>query len=301
MKEIKALYNEQKTIKYTIVINLLGAIVCFWIGLKNNSSAIMFDTAYCFMLTFGYFILLNLSKKKIHQPTLQFPLGFQKIQSMIAIFQAFLILLACLFAAYNSINQFIKHEYVENFLEIIIFQFIFLLVCIVMYLYVKASHSEEPSKVLEILALNWVIDIVQSAGLVMSFVIAWLIDQTSYAYFSKYIDPMVLIVLVIFIIPEPIRIIREGFIELLDGNINTSVTETIQLNIIQIMDINFPDVEIEKIRIRYLGQQMFVSLILKKDNDFNSKDLIKISNHLNQELKELDYQYEIFIGISTLF
>lgn len=294
-------YHEQKIIKYTIFINLVGSIFCFWIGLKNHSTAMVFDTAYCLLLTVGYYFILRLSRKRVHKISSDFPFGFAKLHPIISIFQALLILMACILAIVNMVFQIINQQFIENFTEIIIFQSIFLSVCIITYWNIKRYCKKYKSKVLKIILLNWSLDIYQAAIFVVSFGIGDILSKTSYHNFSHYIDPLALIILILIIISEPLKIIHHSFIELLDGNANPTIHNHLKNEINQIVKKYPLFIEIDNINIRTSGEKIFIYVVLKEDALFSSQDLQKLLMNFRKQLKLPSYQIEIMIGLLKQF
>ena len=55
----------------------------------------------------------------------------------------------------------------------------------------------------------------ESAALVVAFVFAWILGSTPYAHLARYVDPAVLAVLSLAMVPIPIRTVRQALSEIL--------------------------------------------------------------------------------------
>jgi predicted Co/Zn/Cd cation transporter (cation efflux family) len=71
------------------------------------------------------------------------------------------------------------------------------------------------SPLLDIDSKNWMIDGLLSGVVAVVFISAWVLGRTRWAYVVPYVDPALVIVLVIAIVAVPIRTVRDGLREVL--------------------------------------------------------------------------------------
>ncbi len=84
------------------------------------------------------------------------------------------------------------------------------------------------SPLLEVDSKNWAIDGLLSGVVAVVFVLALRLERSRFAYVVPYVDPVLVIVLIVAIIAVPIRTIREGLREILAFAPETAVQEEVR-------------------------------------------------------------------------
>jgi len=71
------------------------------------------------------------------------------------------------------------------------------------------------SPLLEVDARSWKIDGILSAAVLLAFLGAMFLERSQWSHLMPYVDPVLVAVLVLLVIPQPVRIVRDGIGELL--------------------------------------------------------------------------------------
>ena len=79
----------------------------------------------------------------------------------------------------------------------------------------SARTAAAKSDFLHLDAQGWLMSALATAALVVAFAFAWAIESTPYAYLAPYVDPTVLGLLSLAMIPIPIRTVRQALREIL--------------------------------------------------------------------------------------
>ena len=79
----------------------------------------------------------------------------------------------------------------------------------------KRAAKLTASPLLEVDAKNWLIDGGISSGVALSFLVAWLIQGTNWSFLVPYVDPVLVLAIVIVMIRIPVGTIRDSVGELL--------------------------------------------------------------------------------------
>jgi len=81
----------------------------------------------------------------------------------------------------------------------------------------RGAARKTGSVLLDVDARSWMIDGALSGALAVAFLVIFLIRGTSLGWLVPYVDPGLVVALAIAIAPVPVRIARDGFIQLMGG------------------------------------------------------------------------------------
>jgi predicted Co/Zn/Cd cation transporter (cation efflux family) len=81
----------------------------------------------------------------------------------------------------------------------------------------RRAFKRTQSALIEVDAKQWLVDGVISGGVGAAFVTGAILERTAFAPWVNYLDPTIVVILVIFTISVPIRIVRENLWQVLLG------------------------------------------------------------------------------------
>jgi predicted Co/Zn/Cd cation transporter (cation efflux family) len=124
----------------------------------------------------------------------------------------------------------------------------------------RSAARKTGSPLVVVDAKNWLIDGYLTAAVLVAFGAAWLMQGTSWEWAVNYVDPGVVAVLVIVIIPVPYIIIRDNLNEVLLGAPGMELQEQVQ-GILQpeLTKINASDYQVRMVKV---GRALYVDVYL---------------------------------------
>ena len=180
-----------------------------------QSEAILFDGVYSFISLLMTFLAQRVSQLVKTPYTESFHFGFAHFEPMLNVVRILLILAIVGFAAASAIAALLSGGRALNADIAVIYGIIAASGCLAMAWRQHRAAREATSPILAVDAHNWLIDGILSSGVAVTFIFAYLLHDSSYADWVSYIDPLLVVVMVVLILPVPLRTLRENLREVL--------------------------------------------------------------------------------------
>ena len=121
--------------------------------------------------------------------------------------EGFFILLIVIYALSSGITDLLSGVVMWTLDQLFIMLYSLLLQYTAYYLYVRRINKSLQSNLIKFDNVSWYVDALLEAAILISFVVATMLEGTAYAEWAAYIDPIVLIVLAVQMLPSAIHII----------------------------------------------------------------------------------------------
>lgn len=280
---------EQFFLKFTMIFDLISAIICALAGIYVDSNAVIFDSIYCFFLVFGSFILVIISRKRLTPPNKNFQYGYDKLEPLMIFIQAGVILISCIYATLTAIRDLFHPYELHNFSLIASLELSLFVICFIMSFICNYYATRYKSHILKLEQLFWWTDSLQSLILGLAFSFGLISKSIHMEWLTPYIDPIALIFLVLSIIREPLFYIRKSLVELLDGVYPEKTHADIESTIKEFLEKR--RLEVSDLRFRQAGKKMFIRVMYLPRADINAEKLAKVQQDLNSFLKTTLFNY----------
>ena len=290
---------EQVLLRISLWSNIVFTIVYLIVGLRNDSTVVIFDALYSLVcVTCAY--MLSIFSKRIESPaTNRFEFGYYKIEPMLIFAQAVVILFSCFFALFTSIRDVFRDHVAstQNFLEITIIEIIAgiigLIICMVFFYYGKKFKNA----ILLSQGTTWFVDCIQSGLIALGFSVGVFIKGTRYEWISPYIDPVLMFSLVLAILNEPLKLMRINALELLDAAMRTRDTKKLEESIRTTVNTMTPTLEIDTILKRKAGRKLFIYVLFKKTPNVSLEQIAELKTLIYKNAKGISTQFLLIMGI----
>ncbi|UYZ85009.1 cation transporter [Entomomonas sp. E2T0] len=227
--------KEVKIFKLSISVTLVIAAIGILFGLLSGSQSILFDGIFSTIDTAMSILSVLVIKLMAKESTSRFQFGFWHFEPIVATVNGSIILLLCLYAQLNAILNIIDGGQSLTFSFATIYAVLVCSVCFGMYFYEKRVNKQLKSDLLQIDVNSWLMSSLITSALLVAFIIGLLIQGTQYEYWSPYIDSVALLVLTVFFIPVPLKILKQSLQEIflvaskeLDNEVNQLVSEIVK-------------------------------------------------------------------------
>ena len=171
---------EQRLLKQSVALMSLVAVSGTIMGVITGSSAVLLDGIFSFIDVIIKIMMLMTAKLVARETSKRFQFGYWQFEPLVLVVEGFFILLIVLYALISGIGDLLNGGRHVDF-GIAIYYAIFF--------------------------TSWSVDAWLEAAILISFIAAILLEDTSYSYLAVYIDPIVLIVLALQMTPSVIKII----------------------------------------------------------------------------------------------
>lgn len=216
--------TEQSVLRVSIAVTFAIAGLGILFGLLSGSAAIVFDGFYSLTdasMTMLALLVSNLiaastaagaAKGKLAE---RFTMGFWHLEPMVLGLNGTLLMGAAIYALINAIGSLLAGGRQLAFDQAFIYAAVTVVAEIAMAIFEIKANRKLNSGFLALDAKAWLMSAALTAALLVAFVFGYLIQGTQIAWVSPYIDPLVLTVVCLAMIPMPINTIRRALADVL--------------------------------------------------------------------------------------
>ena len=267
--------EKKATVVSTSVAGLL-VIMKMTVGILSGSIAVLasaVDSMLDLLVSlFNYFALHTAEK----DPDDQFHYGRSKIEPLAAVIEGFVVSFSALFILYGALSKIIHPKdmgHVEASIAVMIVSFI-ITAALVYFLNFVAKKTN--NMVIKADALHYKTDLFSNGAVLMALV---LISYTA----EQLIDPILGIVIALYMIYSAIPIIKEGTLMLLDAALNPDDIEKIT----DILDAEKAITAYHYLQTRESGSHIFVSVHTVFNISTSLYDAHLVSDSIEDKIKAL--------------
>ena len=198
---------EQKLLWQSAVLMLIIALGATWFGLVTHSQAILIDGIFSFVAVVIKMLMIMTSKLTTRESSKKFQFGYWQFEPLVLAAEGGFTLIIVIYALLNGIASVFTGGHHMNFGLAIIYAVIFTITNSGYYFYVKKINKKLKSSLVHFDNMSWLVDAALAASLFVSFLLAYFLEKTDYAYLGFYVDPVILIILSLTMMPVAINIL----------------------------------------------------------------------------------------------
>ena len=210
MIEQNADFHEQRVLKISIAATFLLAVIGVVFGLLSGSLAIVFDGMENMLDTGMTLLSLFVTRLLKSEGNSRFQYGYWHVEPLVLVFNGSTLILLCAYALVNAIGSLLSGGRELNFDSAFFFALLMAVLSIIMYVYIRKKNKQLKSEFLRIDTQSWLLSASVSSSLLIAFGIAALMEGTSYAFLTPYVDPFVLGLLSACLIVVPMASVRDA-------------------------------------------------------------------------------------------
>ncbi|WP_158736753.1 cation diffusion facilitator family transporter [Alteribacillus sp. YIM 98480] len=222
--------NDSNILKISVFGGFLFTIVGITWGIAANSQMIIFDGLYSF-ISLGLSLMSLFAYSFIQKEDQErFQYGKDVIEPLVIIFKASAIIAMCLFAFSTSMIDFFKGGREVAIGSASLYALIATVLCGVIYSIMKNKQGN--SEFVKAEAAQWFMDTILSGAVLTGFVIALLLKETTFAFLTSYIDPVMVLIISLYFLKVPFQMLIKNAKELLwmapSAHIQLQITQAVQ-------------------------------------------------------------------------
>lgn len=207
--------NEKTALK----ISILGCVFMGGLGISfallTNSDAILLDGMFN-LIAFGLGIItLKIFLRLEKGETERFQFGYYAFEPFINIIKSLSVLGVSIMALVISVEKLFLGGSELALGYAIVYSVIATSGCIVIMIGLRHISKRIKSPLVEVDAKNWTVSCMLSGAILAAFVISFVLSENGWGDAALYVDPIMVIGLVIVVISIPIKILRQNLLQML--------------------------------------------------------------------------------------
>ncbi|GAB3111631.1 cation diffusion facilitator family transporter [Aestuariicella hydrocarbonica] len=206
---------EQRAIKCSVFGAAVFATIGVSYGLYTHSQSILFDGIYSSISFVMSMLTLWVSKLVVRPDDERFQFGYTHLEPLLNVIKAIIITATCVYALTEAVSTLLSGGRQIVLTSALTYAGIATVGCFsfggIIYYYAKKTGS----KLAAVDATDWLFDGMLSTGILLGFSVALMMQDGPYGYLVKYLDPLMVIVLVMLFLPIPFRIFKNNLREVL--------------------------------------------------------------------------------------
>ena len=215
--------TEQSVLKTSIAMTGLVAMTGILFGIFSGSGAIIFDGIYSLTdaimtsvsLLVANLITAQLSEKRQEQLVKHFTMGFWHLEPIVLGLNAILLTGSAFYALVTAIGTLLSGGHDLDFGLAIGYTAVVVLICIAMTVQNLRANRQIQSDLVALDAKGWMMAAALTGALLIAFIFGWLIRGTQFDWLVPYVDPAVLALVCLIVIPLPLPTIKQALADIL--------------------------------------------------------------------------------------
>lgn len=186
-----------------------------FMGCLSGSQAILTDGVFSSLAVVIKLMMLGTSRLIAKETSVRFQFGYWQMEPLVLFAEGVFTLLVVAIAAASGLQGLMNGGRETDFGLAAGFAVFFAVLSASFYFYLVRENRELRSNLVHFDSVSWYVDMILAFGLLLSFAAAWAVEQTAWAPWSRYADPVIMLVLSLHMIPPALRILRPSFGQML--------------------------------------------------------------------------------------
>ena len=199
--------TEQRLLWQSAGLMGLIAVAATWFGLLTNSHAILIDGIFSFVAVIIKILMIMTSRLTTRESSKKFQFGYWQFEPLVLAAEGGFTLIIVVYAFLNGMISLFSGGNAMNFGLAIIYALTFTFANMGYYLYVHRVNRKLKSRLIHFDNMSWLVDACFAASLFISFGLAYLLERTQYAHYGVFVDPVILIILSLTMMPVALNIL----------------------------------------------------------------------------------------------
>lgn len=287
---------ERTLLMHSVVVALILSLIAIVAGLIVGSRIIVFDGVYGIVGLSLTWIALRASRASQSGPSDRYPFGRESLTPFAIVLQGVAMLGTLLLAAVDAVLVIIDGGSDVAPISVVVYGAFSAVVSALFtaHLFRRAGGSE----LVTVEALQWRAGAVRNAVMVAGAAVAILVATTTSGDLVRFLDPVLVLVAVAMLAPIPVRFLRSGVYELLEGAPPAEVQQRVALIVDELRarhGLAEPIVRMSK-----LGRKLYVQVdIVVEPGSWTIEGQDVVRRELLDALAELDYDLWASLDLTT--
>ncbi len=226
---------EARLLSMSILATLLIAAIAVGFGLLSGSTAIVFDGFFSGVDAAITWLTLLVARLIPQAGSRRFQYGYWHLEPLVLGLKAGVLIALVAYAFLSSVAAILQGGYVPDFGLALAYAAIVALICLGMWWWMRGQAERIDSGLVRLDVTAWLMSALITSALFLAFAAAALIEGTALAPLLPLVDPAILAVLSLLLLPMPLREARSAFLEIfevvppeLDARLRAAIGRTLE-------------------------------------------------------------------------
>ena len=216
--------DEQRLLRVSIVATFVVAAFGIVLGLLSGSFSIAFDGVYSLadagmtalaLLISGLIVRSARHEKPYGKLHSHFTMGFWHLEPIVLLLNGTLLIGVAIYALITAVGNILEGGNVLRFDLAIIYAAITVAICTVMAWFEGRANRNLQSDFIALDVRAWIMSGCITLALLIAFAVGYAVNGTRFGWIAPYLDPAVLALVCVVIIPLPISTVRQALSDIL--------------------------------------------------------------------------------------
>lgn len=225
---------EQGFLRRSIIVTVLVGATGVIFGILSGSVSITFDGVFSVVDAAMAVLALMVARLVARDPSERFQLGFWHLEPMALALNSALLILIAFYAFVTAVGLLLAGGRELSFDWAIVYAAIITVVCFAMFFAGRRVNRAIKSDLIALDIKGWLMSGAITSALLVAFVIGAMLRGTRFQAFTPYVDPAVLAVLGLIIIPVPLNTLNRAISEIFlaaPGDLDRSIRAVAQATV----------------------------------------------------------------------
>jgi len=294
ISEIK--HRQITAIEVSLLGSMLMVVNSLTIGLMVNSITLILDASISMVVAVAT-ALMYITTKKVHlPPDDSYNFGYGKFEPLTVMVHGGLVIASCIISAAYAVMNIMHVEDITNYNIPTIGVLGALIFSGLVMLYLRREAKITKSGLLRSIGVQWTNDTVFYAVIFCGFFAGLILMKRGFNHITPFIDPTMTLILVVFLIRMPLKVVMENSLELLDAVPGAPT----RAKIIKVIKQHYPKgFTIQRLRSRKAGQKIFIDICLGAPNGMALVEAEMLSERIEYMLKKHFLHCDVVVSFKT--
>ncbi|MCH4178970.1 MAG: cation transporter [Megasphaera sp.] len=290
------IHTERNLLLLSAIMMSIVAIGGITAGLWSGSQAIFLDGIFSVAAVFIKMLMMVTSNLTRRESSRQFQFGYWQLEPVVMLVEGVFTMFIVVYAFNAGVMCLLAGGHKMSFGVAAYYAAFFTVADWAFYYYVRQTNKKVKSYLVHYDNVSWFVDASLATGLLISFTVAWAMQYTKFAWIGVYIDPVIMLILSVQMIPPTLKIIIPSVKQLL-GVAPQDVHTHVQ---------NVMDEYMEQYRfndyvssVQAFGREKVIEIDILVDKDYPIQGVAALDRIRDEISKSLGYPpHEIWLTIS---
>jgi predicted Co/Zn/Cd cation transporter (cation efflux family) len=276
--------RETAALRLSAASSLALAVLGIAWGLAAASQVILFDSVYALVGFVMAWLSLRAAALVEAGPTPHYPFGREALAPLVVAGQAVVLLGTFGYAVVDAISVILLGGSETELGSALVYAVITTAVCVAVHRVLL--RVQEGSDLVAAEAMQWRAAVLLGIAMTLGFAGAVILTYTEWSWFAAYVDPLLVLLVAVLILPAPVRLLRQAFRELLEGAPGADISDPIHAAVTEIRtEFGLPE---PTVKIGKLGRKTYVELdfMVSTDEGWTVDDADRFRRRLMTALSE---------------
>jgi cation diffusion facilitator family transporter len=281
---------EQKSLVISALGCLIIAVVALWASYSSSSQAILLDGFFNMTYFLAGLFTIKVSRLVQQGDDIHFPYGYSFFEPLVNGIKGLLILGVSVMALIGALQALLSGgRSIEAGIAMAYGAFASITAWFLAWV-THQGYSHSASPLVKVDADGWIVNAAISTAVLLAFVGIWTIEGSRFEYLAPYIDPVLVLVVVLISLSVPIRMAWTALM----GLLNRAPSPEITGQVTTIVSNSLKELPVNELFVRVIqpGRVRLISAHVILPEDYRPENLKALDRQRSKTLEALKINYQ---------